>query len=524
MFRTFILSVLLFFQCFILNAQVEIKWAKTYGGSYPDNAYSVQQTTDGGYIVVGRSLSNNGDVSGNHGGYDFWMVKLDAQGDLTWQKSLGGNGADKASSVQQTSDGGYIIAGTSSSTTGDVTGNHGGDDFWLAKTDNQGNLVWQKCLGGSGTDLAHSVQQTSDGGYIVAGSTSSNNGDVSGNHNPTSPDYWVVKLDGQGNITWQKCLGGSGFEYAREIQQTTDGGYIVAGGSSYSNNGDITEPRGGTDYWVVKLDGQGNITWQKCLGGTGYQFAFAIQQTSDGGYIVAGETTQIVADGDVSAGLGSGGGDFWVVKIDGQGNVIWEKVIGGTGYERAHGVKQTADGGYIVTGYSSSNDVDVSGNHGGQYDCWIVKLSSQGAIEGQVCIGGTAIDESYSICQATDGAYIIAGRTNSSDGDIGGTNGDDDFLVTKVCINGCQSTAIKENIVDDSFMLFPNPIYDKVTISRSDSFDEVNIELLDITGRLIDTYVMYQGEHALIISTEQLKSGVYFLRFNKVLTKQIIKE
>ncbi|HVX28799.1 MAG TPA: hypothetical protein VHB70_20795, partial [Parafilimonas sp.] len=202
---------------------------------------------------------------------------------LQWQKTYGGNQQEYANSIEQTKDGGYIIAGnTYSKNNGDVTNNHGNSDYWIVKTDAFGNIQWQKSYGGSLNDVANSIQQTTDGGYIVAGYAASNNGDVIGNHG--SADYWVLKLDASGNIQWQKSLGGSDFERANIIQQTVDGGYIVAG-FSYSNNGDVTGNHGSADYWIVKLDSTGNIEWQKSLGGSAYEepYLHSIQQTTDGG-------------------------------------------------------------------------------------------------------------------------------------------------------------------------------------------------------------------------------------------------
>jgi len=295
-----------------------IEWQKALGGSNDDEAYSVQQTSDGGYIVAGSTRSNDGDVSGNHEEvwwlvWDFWVVKLDRYGDIEWQKCLGGSDSDWAESIQQTSDGGYIVAGYTGSNDGDVSGNHGEKDFWVVKLDRYGNIKWQKALGGSDSDWAYNIQQTSDGEYIVAGYTGSNDGDVSGNHG--EKDFWVVKLDRYGNIEWQKCLGGSGGggsggDYAYSVQQTSDGGYIVAG-ETWSNNGDVSGYHGGGDVWVVKLDRYGDIKWQKCLGGSSWDWAYSIQQTNDGGYIVAGLTRS--NDGDVSGNHGEK--DFWVVKL-----------------------------------------------------------------------------------------------------------------------------------------------------------------------------------------------------------------
>jgi len=290
-----------------------ILFEKTFGGSDWDESYSIQQTSDGGYIVAGYALSNNGDVFGNHGSNDYWIVKLDETGNIQWQKCLGGSYDDRAYSIQQTSDDGFIVAGTTYSNDGDVSGKHGSSnddkDYWIVKLDKTGNIEWQKCLGGSDEDIAQSIQQTSDGGYIVAGYTFSNNGDVSGNH--SNSDYWIVKLDETGNIQWQKCLGGSSNDYAYSIHQTSDGGYIVAG-STDSNNGDVSGNHGNYDYWLVKLDVKGEIQWQKCLGGSSSDGARSIQKMNDGGYIVTGYTKS--NDGDVSGNHGSS--DYWIVKLE----------------------------------------------------------------------------------------------------------------------------------------------------------------------------------------------------------------
>jgi len=407
-----------------LNAQVQIQWQKCLGGTSNDYAYSIQQTSDGGYVVAGYTGSNNGDVSGNHGSGDFWVVKLDAGGNLQWQKCLGGTGYDEANSIQQTSDGGYVVAGFTLSTNGDVSGNHGGYDYWVVKLDAGGNLQWQKCLGGTGYDEANSIQQTSDGGYVVAGYTESTDGDVSGNHGGS--DYWVVKLDAGGNLQWQKCLGGTSSDYAYSIQQTSDGGYVVAG-YALSTNGDVSGIHGSQDSWVVKLDVGGNLLWQKSLGGTSSDYAYSIQQTSDGGYVVAGFTES--TDGDVSGN--HGGRDYWVVKLDAGGNLQWQKCLGGTDDDYAFSIKQTSDGGYVVAGKTYSTNGDVSGNHGFN-DNWVVKLDAVGNLQWQNCLGGMSDDVAFSIKQSSDGSYVVAGYTGSTNCDVSGNHGSIDSWVVKL--------------------------------------------------------------------------------------------
>jgi hypothetical protein len=341
-----------------LDSNKAIQWQKCLPGLSNCNAFanSVRQTADGGYIVAGY-------IQTTYYSYicEAWVVKLSSSGNLQWQKYLQ-NPATIANSVQQTTDGGYIVAGG----TGEqyVTG-----DLWVAKLDSNGATEWQKSLGGSNSDIANSVQLTTDGGYILAGYTNSNDGNVSGNHG--NEDSWVLKLSSTGALQWQKCLGGSQDDEAKSIQQTTDGGYILAGGTT-SNDGDVSLNQGAEDFWVVKLGSDGAVQWQKCLGGSGYDVANSVQQTTDGGYVVAGYASS--TDGDASYNHGSN--DFLVVKLDSQGVLIWNKCLGGGDDDEAYSVQQTSDEGYIVAGDTKSNNGDVAGNHGG-YDFWAAKIEPQ---------------------------------------------------------------------------------------------------------------------------------------------------
>src|SRR5690606_6923074 len=246
-----------------LNSSGGIEWQKSLGGSSEDQAQSIKQTVDNGYVVAGFSSSNDGDVGGNQGNYDFWIVKLSPAGALQWQKSLGGSESDTAYDISQTDDGGYLVLGTSSSIDGDVTGNHGFADYWLVKLNANGNMEYQNSYGGSGFDIALKIEATTDGGHILVGNSSSNDGDVTGHQG--NGDYWIVKITQTGSLQWQKTLGGSEGDYGNSIRQAPEDGYIVAG-SSYSNDGDVTGNHGSGDYWIVKLSQTGNLEWQKSLG------------------------------------------------------------------------------------------------------------------------------------------------------------------------------------------------------------------------------------------------------------------
>lgn len=352
-----------------LSSTGAIEWQKALGGSAAENLFSIKPTPDGGYIASGLTYSNDGDVSGYHGGTeaDAWVVKLSSTGGIQWQKVLGGStGCDFANDILPTPDGGYVFVGHSDSYDGDITSNAGERDVWIVKLSSSGDIQWQKTMGGAKSEYAYSLQLTPDGGYIAAGYTYSNDGDVSGNHGDA--DAWVVKLSSNGAVQWQKTMGGSNEDIARCIQLTADGGYIVAG-STKSNDGDISGNHGDADAWVIKLNSSGGIQWQKVLGGSSEDIARSIQLTADGGYIIAGST--VSNNGDVVGN--HGGQDAWIMKLSSSGTLQWQKSLGGTANDFANSIQLTNDGGYIVAGQASSNNGDVSGNHGAT-DAWVIKL------------------------------------------------------------------------------------------------------------------------------------------------------
>ncbi|HOY40146.1 MAG TPA: hypothetical protein PLK75_12685, partial [Bacteroidales bacterium] len=398
-----------------------IQWQKCYGGSNIDNARCIQQTIDGGYIVAGYTYSNDGDISGFHGASDIWVIKIDNVGNIIWQKCLGGSSSDVASTITQTLDDGYIVAGITFSNDGDVTGCSEDCNSWIIKLDNSGNIQWQNSILALYWAEIGSIQQTIDEDYILCGTamTDLENGYY---------DACIVKLDNTGNIQWYKFIGGFDDDYSNTIVLTTDGGYIFSGYTE-SNNGDVSGNHGGQDAWVVKLDDTGNIEWQKCLGGSSNDKARSIQQTSDGGYIVAGNTFS--NDGDVS-GNHSGNSDAWVIKLEDTGNIQWQKCLGSNGDEYAFSVQKTTDGGFIVESNIYSNNADIWDYHGGG-DAWVVKLENTGNIEWQKCLGGSDDDYAYSIQQTTDGGYILAGYTDSNDEDVSGNHGGpNDAWVVKI--------------------------------------------------------------------------------------------
>jgi len=508
----FLLPLLFLFQLSAFS-QPAIQWQKCLGGSDFDAANSIRQTTDGGYIVAGWTASNDGDVSGNHDNSgnisDYWIVKLNSSGVIQWQKCLGGTGNDIATCAEQTIDGGYIVAGYSASNNGNVSGNHGQWDYWIVKLDTGGSIQWQKSLGGQYSDEPFSIQQTIDSGYIVAGYSTSNDGDVSSNRG--GEDYCIVKLTNSGSIQWQKCLGGTSDDQANSIQQTTDGGFIIAGTSS-SNDSDVSGNHGNGDCWIVKLTSNGALQWQKCFGGTSYDWATSIQQTTDGGYIVAGTTSS--NDSDVSGNHGSY--DYWVFKLDSSNAIQWQKCLGGTGSDDASSIQQTTDGGYIVIGTTSSYNGDVSGYHDDttQFlgDYWVVKLNTNGAIQWQKCLGGTDFEEAHSIQQTTDGGYIIAGRTVSNDGDVSGNHSfQDDYWIVKLSpYNGIN----EQESIENHLHIYPNPLTSSSILQLNTQLIPIEsgaeVVIYDVLGKeMLRKKLM--GDR-MEIEKGSLERGIYFVR------------
>ncbi|WP_262149388.1 T9SS type A sorting domain-containing protein [Chryseobacterium foetidum] len=462
------------FILFFLTAKSQapnIQWQKAFGGSLNDAAYSVAQTPDGGYIIAGTTNSTQGNITVSHGNDDFWVVKTDGSGNLQWQKSFGGTGSEQARSVITTADGGYIVAGFTSSNNGHITYNRGSNDYWVIKLDSTGNLQWQKTYGGGGNDMANSICQTSDGGYIIAGASNSVSGDIT---NPKGDnDYWIVKTDALGNLLWQKSLGGDNNDKATEIKQTKDGGYIVAGDSS-SSIGDYSTPTFGfSDFWIVKISSTGNIIWEKRYGGSQNDFAHSVKPTSDDGFIVAGNTFSV--NGHISGSIGPS--DAWLIKLDQSGNLQWEKSLGGQTYDAAKSVIQTSDGGYLIAGDSAATNGIPSGNNG-TIDFYVVKLNSTGNVMWHKCLGGDNTDFGMQIIQTSDGGAVIVGEAHTfNNGQVTGSFGGKDFWMVKL------TTVLSTAEVSDKskISVYPNPVKDFLHLENLPKKSLITIS--DISGR-----------------------------------------
>ena len=381
-----IISVAVLFLIFNSSMYLNAQFLWVYGGTEGDEAHFIQQTADGGYILTGYTRSFGA------GSSDIWILKLSSAGDVEWQKTYGGNASEGAGSIQQTADGGYIVAGN--------TGSYdpGNFDAWVLKLFSNGDVDWQKTYGGNAGEGARSIQQTEDGGYILTGRTES--------FGAGSGDIWILKLSPTGDVEWQKTYGGNARDSAYSTQKTEDGGYILTGITESFGAGDF-------DFWVLKLSSTGGVEWQKTYGGNARDDACSIQQTADGGYIVAGATES----------FGVGRSDCWILKLSSTGDAEWQKTYGGNTWDVAFSIHQIVDGGYIAAGTTESFGA-------GRSDFWILKLSSTGDVEWQKTYGGNSADSALSTQKTADGGYILAGFTDSFG------SGWFDFSILKTAPNG----------------------------------------------------------------------------------------
>jgi len=430
------------------------RWERTWGGEGNDFGESAQQTTDGGFIIVGET---------NSIGYNcnVYLIKTDARGDTLWSKLYGVLQTNDGRCVQQTYDGGYIIAG------GTWVSNRRSYDVLLIKTNAQGDTLWTKTYGDSGMDYGWSVQQTQDSGYVIAGETSfqgAGRGDV-----------YLIKTDGRGDTLWTRAYGGAMQDRGFSVRQTRDGGYILAG---------ETRSFGDTlgDVYVIRTNPQGDTLWTRQLGGNRADRGNSIQQTRNGNYILTGGTESFAKWRDA----------IYLVQLDSLGNVLWQRTYDGYDSEWGSSVRQTVDGGYVIAGSTSSQGA-------GMFDIYLIKTDSLGDTVWTKTYGGAYEDEGNSVSEAADGGYIIAGLTNSF-----GAGGFDFYIIKtdpsgnsgiEEANRGQQTEAQRGKPV-------PNPF---VSYTILPGHESERFALYDITGRRVGTY---KGDRV----GEGLSPGVYFLR------------
>ena len=407
----------------------EITNIKNYGGSKNDVANAVVKTQDGGAAVLGYTQSINGDISDKTTeGFDFWVLKLDADGNLQWNKTFGGSEDDRGNDILQTNDGGYAILGYSTSSDQDVPGNAGSQDFWMVKINANGAISWSKTFGYLGADSGTSLLQTADNSYLITGildvTASGGQGNSRNSQRHAGGDIWAIKLSENGDLQWSKYFGGSFTDAPFGVVETEDQNFIIAG-SSDSADVDISKNNGSYDFWVLKITSEGSLLWERSFGGSEIDEGRAITSTNDGNFIIVGDTRS--ADKDVSNNHGAA--DVWIIKMNTDGNLIWEKTIGGSSFDVARSVTKTQDNGFIISG--SSRSLDDGFTNQGQNDALLLKIDSEGNLIWKQTIGGSEIDFFYDAVQLNNTTLIAVGETNSSNGDLTENKGFSDALIIK---------------------------------------------------------------------------------------------
>lgn len=413
----FLIAPLLYFGLTVNGQNFTIAWQNTIGGSSEDKLTTMDTTSDGGYILGGYSSSPvSSDVTEASVSTDFWVVKMAADGSVTWQNMINADNLDYLQSIHQTMDGGYIVGGTTDSDMGlDKSENTIGlHDYWVIKLDGSGDIVWENTIGGTGDDYLLEAIQTAEGGYMIGGWSASG---ISGDRTlPTQGlnDIWMLKLNAAGTISWQKNYGGSVQETVHDFFQTSDGGYVLGGSTNSPVSGDLWETtNGGNDFWVLKLNDLGTIQWARTIGGADDDGLNEIHETSDGGFITGGYSHSDISGDKTEDSRGFS--DYWAVKLSSAGQVIWDKTIGGDDYESINSLKPTMDGGYILGGQSQSG---ISGDKTeatrGSWDYWVIKLDSMSDIEWQRTLGGSSWDYCKEIIQINSNSYLLAGYSASN--------------------------------------------------------------------------------------------------------------
>ena len=436
---------------FVASLFAVITFERTYGGTNSDEGLEVEQTSDQGYIIAGSTRSFGA------GEYDVYLIKTDSLGDTLWTKVYGGTDWDKAQSVQQTQDGGYIIGGWTQS-----FGN-GVSDAYLIKTNASGDIVWTRTYGGTDGDDGQCVRQTSDSGYIFVGRTNSSGaGDF---------DVYLVKTDVSGDSMWAKTFGSAYIDFAVCVQQTSDEGYIIVG-----MNGSLA----GGDVYLIKTDSLGDSLWTRVYGGGNSDRGYFVNLTQDGGYIITGETSS----------YGAGGSDVYLIKTDASGDTTWTKTYGGSASEAGVSVQQTQDGGYIITGRTQSYGA-------GEVDAYLIKTDSSGDTMWTRTYGGASYDWGFSAQQTLDDGYIMAGYTQSFGA------GSYDFYLIKTDQNG------NVGVEEESQKAVDRSVSATIVSGPLLLPEDKMCRVFDVSGRLV--------------TPDLIMPGVYFLEIEGEITQKIVK-
>lgn len=531
------LYLLLLFSVSFIGYSQDILWEKSYGGTHADYLFDAQPTADYGFILAGSSLSNktgNKDDD-NHGDLDFWIWKMKENGELDWQKSIGGSGFDFLQSIKNTRDGGFILAGTSSSSKGFQKKDHckGLADFWVVKLNAAGNEQWQRTIGGNGQDELLCAFQTRDGGYILGGSSSSSPNSISASKLDESSfatdiysksekcrgsmDYWIVKLDKEGVIQWQKTYGGQYSDILRSMEQTSDDGYILAGYSNSPVSGDKTEANKGVgDYWVLKINDVGVIQWQKTYGGDGDDQPYVIHQTKDEGYIIGGNSNSSNAL-TTEGGIVTNGTDYWVLKLDKEGGVVWSKTFDFGKVDILTSLVENDDNTYLIGGHARNSRPKSGGGslvskavgmvakeNDGINDYIALKINDEGDEVWNKSVGSGGEDILRKLIETRDGGYLMAGTSNSgSSKDKNSNIGSNDFWVVKL------KDKAKVEKVKASIEAIPNPTATYTNVIIGYDFKEGTASVVDILGRTLQSFAI--SSRTVPVDLSRYAEGIYLI-------------
>ena len=502
----FLIFYILLSWTFSVAAQSPILWEKSFGGTMDDDVHDIIQLSNGDYIFCGSTLSNNVDVSGNHGGRDAWVCRISSLGDLIWQKCIGGSDEDFFTSLIPSFDGNIVLCGATASSDGDVSGNNGMLDLWIVKITPTGNIIWELTYGGSDYDSGQSILElASDSSLVIAGNSRSSDGDVSNNQGVD--DVWIVKLDSIGNLLWEKNYGSSDSDNAYSIVETGNNFFVTAW--SGTTNGDVNGGYG-SDYWVLKLDENGDLLWNFAYGSLTTDQAFGGGKLApDGGFFCLGQTPTTYANGDISdpINVGTLKSDVWALKLDVFGQIEWEKCLGGLEND-IFPIFEVVPDGYIVVMQTSSSDQYVYGPSYGGTDAWMIKLDFAGNIVWQYRLGGSSNEETAltQIINTQDGSPILAIESKSSDIDLSSNYGDFDIWIVKFGVN---LGLIEQKEVE--IEIYPNPTKDYLNIKSQFEINQIQLfnmlgqemELGDINGTQLDLSHLPNGTYFLKVHTNQ---------------------
>ncbi len=511
--------LLLLFPCIMLHSQdYQMNWQQCFGGSMLDGAYDII-AIENGYFIAGGTGSNDGDITFSYGNGDGWLIKTDSNGNLIWEKNYGGSDSEGFSRIIPTSDNNFYLLGTSFSSDGDISYDPYPDspDYWIIKIDSSGNIIWDRIVGGNMGEVLFTGDASMDGGVVAVGWTYSNDGDVSINYG--GADTWAVKINSDGELEWEFTIGTDWIDKGQAIIQTSDGGYLIASSSSFHENaiGNITcipHTYGWAEGILFKLDSNLKVEWQKCYGGSDNDGITALIEVSNG-YVFGAYVNS--NDGDISGWHGAN--DIWIVKLDFNGNIVWQKPLGGSRSEFISTLLLTDDESIIIPGYTQSNDGNVSGNHTMSeydYDIWFVKLNSEGDLLSQQCFGGAGSEIlEFGFVKKSDNNFVIAGQTDYGPSfDVGctphGGNWDEDFWVFEI---KDTLTSIQTNpSVGGEVKVYPNPAWDYVCfdVAGSGQVEMPEVKIFTNQGIPVQNPVLYNTKGRIIWDVRSVAPGVYF--------------